>query len=121
MFLRFRKMRGKTYWQVIESYRDGKRLRHRTVFRLGAHETREAAQLAWDEAVAKQEESRSGADGDREACLAALGLTFPTTLEQVRAAYRRKAVEIHPDRGGTHEAMVELNQAYQAAREMVRA
>lgn len=119
--MRFKRTRGKTYWQVIESYRDGKRIRHRVVFRLGSHETREAAQLAWDEAVANQEEARASAEAGHEACLVALGLTSPTTLEQVQSAYRRKAVEIHPDRGGTHEAMVELNQAYQAAREIVGA
>lgn len=45
------------------------------------------------------------------AALALLGLTAPTTREAVREAYRAKALEAHPDRGGSHEAMVALNEA----------
>ena len=33
----------------------------------------------------------------------------------VRAAYRRMALEVHPDRGGSHERMVQVNLAWQAA------
>lgn len=42
-----------------------------------------------------------------------------TTLEDVRAAYRNAAMECHPDRGGSQEAMAAVNDAYeQAKREM---
>lgn len=54
-------------------------------------------------------------------CLAVLGLTHPTTLDAIQSAFRRKAVAVHPDRGGSHEAMVGLNRAYQEARAMVGA
>lgn len=36
-------------------------------------------------------------------------------LAAVRAAYRRRASAAHPDKGGTHEAMTELNAALEAA------
>lgn len=52
-------------------------------------------------------------------CLTVLGLTYPTSEQQIKAAYRRKAVELHPDRGGSNKAMIELTQAYQEARSLV--
>jgi hypothetical protein len=42
-----------------------------------------------------------------------LGLRGPATLESAREAYRRRALELHPDRGGTHEAMLALNRAWE--------
>lgn len=36
-------------------------------------------------------------------------------MPSVRIAYRRRASELHPDKGGSHEAMAELNAAMQAA------
>lgn len=36
-------------------------------------------------------------------------------MPSVRIAYRRRASEVHPDKGGTHEAMTELNVALAAA------
>lgn len=45
-----------------------------------------------------------------------LGLARGTTdLRAVRQAYRSLAKERHPDAGGTHEAMSELNDAYRLA------
>ncbi|WP_165251520.1 DnaJ domain-containing protein [Paludisphaera soli] len=44
-----------------------------------------------------------------------LGLFGAASLAEIKAAYRRKAVQLHPDRGGDHAAMVQLNAAYEAA------
>lgn len=41
-----------------------------------------------------------------------LGVAQGASLDQVRAAYRRACKTRHPDMGGSHEAMVELNAAY---------
>ncbi len=61
MFLRSKRVGPHLYWQVVETYRDkpawsgerSDRIRHRTVYSLGRHETRASAQAAWDEAVAR--------------------------------------------------------------------
>lgn len=41
-----------------------------------------------------------------------LGVSPGASFEEVRAAYRRASKQRHPDMGGSHEAMVELNTAY---------
>lgn len=43
------------------------------------------------------------------------------TLPEVEAAYRRLAMDHHPDRGGSHDDMAKLTQAREAARKAVRA
>lgn len=48
--------------------------------------------------------------------LSPLGLSWPTTLRAVRAAYKAKVAELHPDKGGSHEDMVGLNRAFAAAK-----
>lgn len=47
MFLRSSKAGGRTYWRVVESYREGGKPKHRTIRNLGPHETREAAESHW--------------------------------------------------------------------------
>ena len=42
-----------------------------------------------------------------------LGLTFPFTLQELKSAYRRRAIETHPDNGGTAEAFRSVHTAYQ--------
>jgi curved DNA-binding protein CbpA len=44
-----------------------------------------------------------------------LGVTAAATPAQIKAAYRELAVAHHPDRGGSHDRMVELNIAYERA------
>ena len=41
-----------------------------------------------------------------------LGIQRGATLDEVKAAYRRASKRAHPDMGGSHQAMVELNTAY---------
>lgn len=42
----------------------------------------------------------------------ALGIVPTATAAEIRRAYRRKALQCHPDRGGTHGQMERLNRAY---------
>jgi hypothetical protein len=44
-----------------------------------------------------------------------LGLTRSCTLDEVRAARRRLAFEVHPDRGGDEATMQRVNAAFEAA------
>ena len=50
-----------------------------------------------------------------------LHLRETAPVELIEASYRVLARLYHPDRGGTHEAMQELNGAYAALRERVSA
>jgi hypothetical protein len=47
--------------------------------------------------------------------LVVLGLGAKATAAEVNAAYRARAFELHPDRGGSHARMVALNNARDAA------
>jgi hypothetical protein len=44
-----------------------------------------------------------------------LGLAWPATADEVKAAYREKAKALHPDAGGDAERFVALQQAYESA------
>lgn len=44
-----------------------------------------------------------------------LGVSGVTTPLEIKAIYRGLALKAHPDKGGSHEAMAELNRAYQEA------
>ena len=50
-----------------------------------------------------------------------LGLTVEATAEEIEAAYRTRAKQAHPDAGGGHDAMAELNEAKTTALEALRA
>lgn len=45
-----------------------------------------------------------------------LGVHPPISMDELKAAYRKVAASVHPDRGGDHQAMVEVNQAYAQAK-----
>lgn len=46
---------------------------------------------------------------------ATLGLTPAATTAEIKRAYRQKALELHPDRGGEAQAFRALHQAYRSA------
>jgi hypothetical protein len=48
---------------------------------------------------------------------AVLSLRCDATSDQVKSAYRALAKKVHPDRGGSHSAMLSLNRAYTCALE----
>lgn len=45
-----------------------------------------------------------------------LGVSMDATEREVRDAYRKKAAEFHPDKGGTNEEMAKINAAYEVVR-----
>jgi hypothetical protein len=42
-----------------------------------------------------------------------LGVPPDATLESIKRAYRQKAMRYHPDRGGSHAQMLEVNEAFE--------
>ncbi len=46
-------------------------------------------------------------------CYQVLGVTPPVSMDELKAAYRKAAALHHPDRGGSHQAMVGINAAYE--------
>jgi hypothetical protein len=214
MFVRSKVVKGRTYYQVVESYRSGGKVRHRTLASLGTCPTVEEAyheallhfrsgtesrdgkwvigpwnEASYDRVVqldrlrerphgyktrqeieADTERRRRAAEGRRareeelkrlleaeterrrleaedrraqeerverqkeqarlleeslrrllaerearspESAYAVLGLTPPVTAAQVKAAYRSKSLECHPDHGGSAADMARVNDAYE--------
>jgi len=62
----------------------------------------------------------SPASAQRPECLVVLGLMPPVTLEDVKQAYLVRARESHPDRGGSPEGFVRVQQAFEDATEFVK-
>jgi hypothetical protein len=52
--------------------------------------------------------------------IAARGLNDSAALDTAEKAYARLAMELHPDHGGDHDKMTELNNAIHQAREALR-
>jgi curved DNA-binding protein CbpA len=44
-----------------------------------------------------------------------LGLSRFASIDEIKSAYRRRALQLHPDRGGDHSLMANLNVAYEDA------
>lgn len=71
------------------------------------------------EAAKRQARERARAvswpSGIPSAAFSTLGLPTAASLAEIKAAYRRRAILLHPDRGGDVAAMVALNTAYEDA------
>lgn len=46
-----------------------------------------------------------------------LGVEMTATREEIDKAFKKKAWETHPDRGGSNEEMIRVNAAYQAIKQ----
>jgi hypothetical protein len=53
-------------------------------------------------------------------CFIRLGLSFPCTVAEVKAAYRRLVKQVHPDQGGNHDEFLKLQAAYEQALRLCR-
>ena len=61
---------------------------------------------------------RTEAEEGKRRCnlaLAVLGIAADATLVEIKRAYRKKALETHPDRGGDPEAFRAVQRAYEKA------
>ncbi len=56
----------------------------------------------------------------RPECLKVLGLTLPCTEDDVMLAYREKAKQMHPDRGGELDDFLRLQRYFEQALQLVR-
>ncbi len=59
-----------------------------------------------------REAAMGDADDDRQATFAALGISAPCTVDEIKAAYRLKALAAHPDRGGSPVEFRAIEAAY---------
>jgi hypothetical protein len=58
--------------------------------------------------------------GESFGCLEMLNLSWPCTVSEVKAAYRRLVKRIHPDAGGSHDEFLALQVAYEEALRLCR-
>jgi DnaJ-domain-containing protein 1 len=80
-----------------------------------------------DDILRRREEEEQQANAQARAALwsaslplsafSTLGLPSTASLGEIKVAYRRRAMQLHPDRGGDHSAMVRLIAAYEEAAE----
>ena len=84
------------------------------------------AQYADDMLLRREEEQQQARARARRALWSAsgplsafttLGLPSTASVGEIKMAYRRRALQLHPDKGGDHAAMVQLNAAYEVASE----
>jgi hypothetical protein len=57
----------------------------------------------------------AGTPRDVPGWAAALDVSYPCSETQIRRAFRRRAFETHPDRGGSHEAFLAVRRAHDEA------
>jgi hypothetical protein len=56
---------------------------------------------------------------DSPRCITALGLTLPCTADDVLVAYRQKVKRLHPDRSGSRDDFLKLQQHFEQAMSVV--
>ena len=49
-----------------------------------------------------------------------LGVNNKATKEQIQKAFKKQSIKHHPDKGGNHDKMAELTQAYQILKDDVK-
>jgi curved DNA-binding protein CbpA len=49
-------------------------------------------------------------------CYEILGVIPPVSIDELKSAYRKAAALHHPDRGGSHQTMVAIDEAYEQAK-----
>jgi hypothetical protein len=110
------------YWQQFERQRQGARerfAREQERERETAQQQRQRHQRQQKKAQQRKEPhpKREEVKLPRtvEEALAILHLTPPITASEIKRAYRTQAFQSHPDRGGSHAAMVKINAAYELA------
>ncbi len=91
-------------------------LTHHDVLReyyLNLENLRETSEEEVDEMLAGFWRKMAGFE-KREEALAVLGLSDPVSDEAIRRRYKALVMEHHPDRGGEHDSLVEINEAMAA-------
>jgi hypothetical protein len=63
--------------------------------------------------------TRGSAETPRASIWSILGVTSHATPEELKRAFRARALETHPDRGGTAEAFRDVKRAYEEAQRRV--
>jgi hypothetical protein len=92
-----------------------------------SEDVRAEQKRVWDnwwrafENTCRRSTERPGAHSGAPECLAALGLDAKATEADVNRAFRIRARDLHPDRGGDEIAFKQLNSNYVEALKIVRA
>jgi FtsZ-interacting cell division protein YlmF len=109
------------YWQQFEQQKKEARERHRREQETEQQrqKRREQREKRQQKKAEKQRKTRNREEVTLpktfEEALALLHLTAPVTASEIKRAYHAQAFHAHPDRGGSHAAMVTINAAYELA------
>jgi hypothetical protein len=68
----------------------------------------------------KMSNTTPSAESNRPDFMVLLGLLPPYTLDDIQQSYRQLALKLHPDRGGKIAEFVELQTAYERAKEYIQ-